>query len=209
MVVALPLVSSSQTAGVHVSVSGQICSQWAQPLVDPAEVSPPEQERMERDVGRNVHALLQIVRNPQDNWSPNQLHAAVGPCCLNVVFFSFTSSFSINDIPLFYAAKHNSVGCVKKLLSCASTNIFERGKAAQRRPVWVAVSHPQKWRCETVMFPSGALGETALHVAVMNDNLDAAVALMDGAPELINEPMTSELFQGWHTWRHRHKQTCD
>ncbi|XP_034553129.1 transient receptor potential cation channel subfamily V member 6 [Notolabrus celidotus] len=74
----------------------------------------------------------------------------------------------INDIPLFYAAKKNSVGCIKKLLSCASTNIFERG----------------------------ALGETALHVAVMNDNLDAAEALMDGAPELINEPMTSELFQG-------------
>uniref|UniRef100_A0A672FT57 Ion transport domain-containing protein n=1 Tax=Salarias fasciatus TaxID=181472 RepID=A0A672FT57_SALFA len=75
---------------------------------------------------------------------------------------------SINDIPLFYAAKKNSTGCIKKLLSCASTNIFERG----------------------------ALGETALHVAVMNDNQDAAVALMDGAPELINEPMTSELFQG-------------
>uniref|UniRef100_A0A671WHV9 Transient receptor potential cation channel, subfamily V, member 6 n=1 Tax=Sparus aurata TaxID=8175 RepID=A0A671WHV9_SPAAU len=77
-------------------------------------------------------------------------------------------SLSINDIPLFYAAKINSVGCIKKLLSCASTNIFERG----------------------------SLGETALHVAVMNDNLEAAVALMDGAPELINEPMTSELFQG-------------
>ncbi|TMS11284.1 Transient receptor potential cation channel subfamily V member 5 [Larimichthys crocea] len=30
----------------------------------------------------------------------------------------------------------------------------------------------------------------------MNDNLEAAVALMDGAPELINEPMTSDLFQG-------------
>uniref|UniRef100_A0A8C3AQB4 Transient receptor potential cation channel, subfamily V, member 6 n=1 Tax=Cyclopterus lumpus TaxID=8103 RepID=A0A8C3AQB4_CYCLU len=74
----------------------------------------------------------------------------------------------INDIPLFYAAKKNSVGCIKKLLSCPSTNIFERG----------------------------ALGETALHVAVMTDNLEAAVALMDGAPELINEPMTSELFQG-------------
>uniref|UniRef100_A0A3Q1BVU8 Ion transport domain-containing protein n=1 Tax=Amphiprion ocellaris TaxID=80972 RepID=A0A3Q1BVU8_AMPOC len=75
---------------------------------------------------------------------------------------------NINDIPLFYAAKNNSVGCIRKLLSCASTNIFERG----------------------------ALGETALHVAVMSDNVDAAVALMDGAPELINEPMTSELFQG-------------
>ncbi|KAM9798137.1 transient receptor potential cation channel subfamily V member 6 [Neosynchiropus ocellatus] len=74
----------------------------------------------------------------------------------------------INDIPLFYAANNNSVGCIKKLLSCSSTNIFERG----------------------------ALGETALHVAVMSENLDAAVALMDGAPELINEPMTSDLFQG-------------
>uniref|UniRef100_A0A8C7X5C6 Transient receptor potential cation channel, subfamily V, member 6 n=1 Tax=Oryzias sinensis TaxID=183150 RepID=A0A8C7X5C6_9TELE len=80
----------------------------------------------------------------------------------------FLLFLSTNDIPLFYAAKTNSVGCIKKLLSCASTNIFERG----------------------------ALGETALHVAVINDNLDAAVALMDGAPELINEPMTSELFQG-------------
>uniref|UniRef100_A0A3Q1IIF8 Ion transport domain-containing protein n=1 Tax=Anabas testudineus TaxID=64144 RepID=A0A3Q1IIF8_ANATE len=74
----------------------------------------------------------------------------------------------INDVPLFYAAKNNSVDCIKKLLSFSSTNIFERG----------------------------ALGETALHVAVMNDNLGAAIALMDGAPELINEPMTSELFQG-------------
>ncbi|CAL8240013.1 unnamed protein product, partial [Gadus morhua 'NCC'] len=73
-----------------------------------------------------------------------------------------------NNIPLFFAAKKNSAGCVKKLLGCASTNIFERG----------------------------ALGETALHIAVMNDNVDAAVALMDGAPELSNEPMTSELMQG-------------
>ncbi|XP_073341916.1 transient receptor potential cation channel subfamily V member 6 [Pagrus major] len=85
---------------------------------------------------------------------------------LDETFLLYTKH--INDIPLFYAAKINSVGCIKKLLSCASTNIFERG----------------------------SLGETALHVAVMNDNLDAAVALMDGAPELINEPMTSELFQG-------------
>ncbi|KAF4088354.1 hypothetical protein AMELA_G00082100 [Ameiurus melas] len=73
-----------------------------------------------------------------------------------------------NEIPLFYATKANNVGCIRKLLDCSSTNIFERG----------------------------ALGETALHVAVMNDNLEAAVALMEGAPELINEPMTSELYQG-------------
>ncbi|CDQ94838.1 unnamed protein product [Oncorhynchus mykiss] len=73
-----------------------------------------------------------------------------------------------NGVPLFFAAKENSAGCIKKLLDCASTNIFERG----------------------------ALGETALHVAVMNDNMEAALALMDGAPELINEPMTSDLFLG-------------
>ncbi|XP_017270869.1 transient receptor potential cation channel subfamily V member 6 [Kryptolebias marmoratus] len=85
---------------------------------------------------------------------------------LDETFLLYTKN--INDIPLFYAAKVNSPGCIKKLLSCSSTNIFERG----------------------------ALGETALHVAVMNDNLDAAVALMEGAPELINEPMTSEIFQG-------------
>ncbi|KAF5904452.1 transient receptor potential cation channel subfamily V member 6-like, partial [Clarias magur] len=74
----------------------------------------------------------------------------------------------VNEIPLFYATKLNNVGCIKKLLDCSTTNIFERG----------------------------ALGETALHVAVMNDNFEAAVALMDGAPELINEPMTSEFYYG-------------
>ncbi|XP_055366763.1 transient receptor potential cation channel subfamily V member 6-like isoform X2 [Betta splendens] len=71
-------------------------------------------------------------------------------------------------IPLFYAALKNSVDGIKTLLSCSSTNVFERG----------------------------ALGETSLHVAVMNDNLEAAVALMDVAPELVDEPMTSELLQG-------------
>ncbi|XP_067094408.1 transient receptor potential cation channel subfamily V member 6 [Osmerus mordax] len=77
-------------------------------------------------------------------------------------------SRQIKDIPLFDAAKENDVGCIKKLLSCASTNIFERG----------------------------ALGETALHVSVMAENVEAAICLMEAAPELINEPMTSDLFHG-------------
>uniref|UniRef100_A0A6Q2YJM8 Transient receptor potential cation channel, subfamily V, member 6 n=1 Tax=Esox lucius TaxID=8010 RepID=A0A6Q2YJM8_ESOLU len=87
---------------------------------------------------------------------PHTLLLKLASCCM------------INDIPLFFAAKENSSGCIKKLLDCASTNVFERG----------------------------ALGETALHVAVLYDNMEAAVALMEGAPELINEPMTSDLFHG-------------
>uniref|UniRef100_A0A673HF33 Transient receptor potential cation channel subfamily V member 6-like n=1 Tax=Sinocyclocheilus rhinocerous TaxID=307959 RepID=A0A673HF33_9TELE len=79
-----------------------------------------------------------------------------------------TQNKKVNDIPLFSATKENNAACIKKLLDCSSTNIFERGE----------------------------LGETALHVAAMSDHFDAAVALMEGAPELINEPMTSELYQG-------------
>uniref|UniRef100_A0A8C8EWZ2 Ion transport domain-containing protein n=1 Tax=Oncorhynchus tshawytscha TaxID=74940 RepID=A0A8C8EWZ2_ONCTS len=87
---------------------------------------------------------------------------------LNFNLQTHSLSHRTNGVPLFFAAKENSAGCIKKLLDSASTNIFERG----------------------------ALGETALHVAVMNDNMEAALALMDGAPELINEPMTSDLFLG-------------
>lgn len=42
----------------------------------------------------------------------------------------------------------------------------------------------------------GALGETALHVAALYDNLEAATVLMEAAPELVKEPTICEPFVG-------------
>ncbi|XP_042533068.1 transient receptor potential cation channel subfamily V member 5 isoform X1 [Dipodomys spectabilis] len=42
----------------------------------------------------------------------------------------------------------------------------------------------------------GALGETALHVAALYDNLEAAMALMEVAPDLVTEPIVCEPFVG-------------
>ncbi|XP_028665786.2 transient receptor potential cation channel subfamily V member 5-like isoform X1 [Erpetoichthys calabaricus] len=74
----------------------------------------------------------------------------------------------INESPLLFAAKENDVTSIKNLIISPSVDIFERG----------------------------AVGETALHVAAFFDSLEAAVALMDAAPALINEPMNSDLYAG-------------
>uniref|UniRef100_A0A8C3HFV5 Ion transport domain-containing protein n=1 Tax=Chrysemys picta bellii TaxID=8478 RepID=A0A8C3HFV5_CHRPI len=70
--------------------------------------------------------------------------------------------------PLLQAAKENDVQTIQRLLTCHTCDIHQRG----------------------------ALGETALHVAALYDSMEAAQILMDAAPELVNEAMTSEFYAG-------------
>ncbi|KAM4703301.1 transient receptor potential cation channel subfamily V member 6-like [Rhinophrynus dorsalis] len=74
----------------------------------------------------------------------------------------------ISECPLLLAAKQNDVGTIKKLMECPSTDLFVRG----------------------------AVGETALHVAALYDNLEAAQILLDEAPDLLNQPCISDLYEG-------------
>nr|XP_028568260.1 transient receptor potential cation channel subfamily V member 6 isoform X2 [Podarcis muralis] len=74
------------------------------------------------------------------------------------------------ESPLLLTAKENDVSAIQKLLANHSCDIHERG----------------------------AVGETALHVAALYNSLEAAQLLMDAAPELVNEAMTSELYTGEH-----------
>ncbi|XP_061310261.1 transient receptor potential cation channel subfamily V member 6-like isoform X3 [Pezoporus flaviventris] len=72
------------------------------------------------------------------------------------------------ESPLLQAAKENNLPAIRKLLTDGTCDIYQRG----------------------------AVGETALHVAALYDNMEAAVTLIEAAPELINERMTSELYEG-------------
>uniref|UniRef100_A0A8C3LUV8 Transient receptor potential cation channel subfamily V member 6 n=1 Tax=Chrysolophus pictus TaxID=9089 RepID=A0A8C3LUV8_CHRPC len=74
----------------------------------------------------------------------------------------------ICESPLLQAAKENNIPVIMKLLTDGTCDIYQRG----------------------------AVGETALHVAALYDNVEAALALMEAAPELVNERMTSELYEG-------------
>nr|XP_020667180.1 transient receptor potential cation channel subfamily V member 6-like [Pogona vitticeps] len=72
------------------------------------------------------------------------------------------------ESPLLLAAKENDVSAIQKMLASHSCDLHERG----------------------------AVGETALHIAALYNSLEAAQLLMDSAPELVNEAMTSKLYTG-------------
>eukprot|EP00062_Callorhinchus_milii_P004801 gi/632943534/ref/XP_007887000.1/ PREDICTED: transient receptor potential cation channel subfamily V member 6-like isoform X2 [Callorhinchus milii] len=74
----------------------------------------------------------------------------------------------ISESPLLYAAKENMVQDIKKLIRCPSIDNFQ----------------------------TGTMGETALHIASTYGNYQAVVTLLEAVPELINLPITGELYQG-------------
>ncbi|XP_071985385.1 transient receptor potential cation channel subfamily V member 6-like isoform X2 [Engystomops pustulosus] len=74
----------------------------------------------------------------------------------------------IRECPLLSAVKDNDIGALRKLLDCSSTDLYLRG----------------------------AVGETALHVAALYDNLEAAEIILEAAPDLVDQPFTSMLYEG-------------
>ncbi|XP_072633618.1 transient receptor potential cation channel subfamily V member 6 isoform X2 [Canis lupus baileyi] len=111
------------------------------------------------------------------NWKCSCLHLGGGPAItplaaqrgmLSIAPFLIPFPCRIWESPLLLAAKENNVQALSKLLKYQACEVHEKG----------------------------GMGETALHIAALYDNLEAAMVLMEAAPELVFEPMTSELYEG-------------
>ncbi|XP_053548763.1 transient receptor potential cation channel subfamily V member 6-like isoform X2 [Bombina bombina] len=74
----------------------------------------------------------------------------------------------LQELPLLQAAKDNDVQRLIEILADDKCDPLQRG----------------------------AMGETALHVSVNSENLEAAEVLLEAAPELVNQPMTSRRYMG-------------
>uniref|UniRef100_A0A8C5QRA9 Uncharacterized protein n=1 Tax=Leptobrachium leishanense TaxID=445787 RepID=A0A8C5QRA9_9ANUR len=74
----------------------------------------------------------------------------------------------VQEVPILLAAKENNVFLLKELLEHGAWSRYQ----------------------------TGAVGETPLHVAVQHNNVEAAQILLEKAPDLINQPMTSQLHLG-------------
>ncbi|KAK2489313.1 hypothetical protein MC885_008807 [Smutsia gigantea] len=70
---------------------------------------------------------------------------------------------------------------------------YSNNKAAKENDVQALYKLLKYEACEA--HQRGALGETALHTAALCDSLEAAMVLMEVAPEPVFEPMTCELFE--------------
>uniref|UniRef100_A0A8D2IRK0 Ion transport domain-containing protein n=1 Tax=Varanus komodoensis TaxID=61221 RepID=A0A8D2IRK0_VARKO len=88
--------------------------------------------------------------------------------CESVFLFVLLHVCRIWDSPLLLAAKENNGQAIRKLTMDGSCDLYQRG----------------------------AVGETALHIAALYNSTEAAEVLLEVAPELINEKMTSELYEG-------------
>ncbi|TFJ99228.1 Transient receptor potential cation channel subfamily V member 6 [Platysternon megacephalum] len=128
---------------------------------------------MENEGERERKAEMQVFGD-KDAFSTSLEKADGANDCYNNKELTFPNTGTagtysvIWESPLLQAAKENDLRAIKKLISDGTCDVYQRG----------------------------AVGETALHVAALYDNMEAAQALMEAAPELINERMTSELYEG-------------
>ncbi|KAJ6653609.1 hypothetical protein lerEdw1_009043 [Lerista edwardsae] len=101
-------------------------------------------------------------------WRPDETRAGGGRRSVDEMHL--LQQKRIWESPLLLAAKKNDIQAIRKLTTDGSCDVYQRG----------------------------AVGEMALHIAALYDNTEAAEVLMEVAPELINERMTSELYEGEH-----------